>query len=140
MKIRLIDTGPFVAYLDRDDPAHAAIAEILDSYSGRLATTPAVITETMHLLARIPDGPALAAELIAGGDIETFECTRPSQLVQAAALMRKHRDTPMDFADATLVLLADDIGVTDIVTLDRRGFSTYRTPAGKRFMIVGNRR
>ena len=33
-----------------------------------------------------------------------------------------------DFADATLVLLAEAIGVRDILTLDRRGFSTYRTP------------
>ena len=42
----------------------------------------------------------------------------------------------MDFADATLVLLADELAVTEIVTLDRRGFSTYRTPKGKGFRLV----
>jgi uncharacterized protein len=50
--------------------------------------------------------------------------------------MRKYADTPMDFADATLVLLAEAIGVTKILTLDRRGFSTYRTPKGKRLALV----
>jgi predicted nucleic acid-binding protein len=45
--------------------------------------------------------------------------------------MRKYSDTPMDFADAALVLLAEAIGILDILTLDRRGFSTYRTAKGK---------
>ena len=39
----------------------------------------------------------------------------------------------MDFADATLVLLAEEVGVTEILTLDRRGFSTYRTAKGRDF-------
>ena len=52
-----------------------------------------------------------------------------------AVLMERYQDTPMDFADATLVLLADTLGVTDVFTLDRRGFSTYRTVKGKAFQI-----
>jgi predicted nucleic acid-binding protein len=50
--------------------------------------------------------------------------------------MRKYADTPMDFADATLVLLADATGILEILTLDRRGFSTYRTSKGKRFRLM----
>jgi uncharacterized protein len=50
-------------------------------------------------------------------------------------LMTRYEDTPMDFADATLVLLAEELGVTDILTLDRRGFSTYRTATGKAFRL-----
>ena len=42
----------------------------------------------------------------------------------------------MDFADATLVLLAEALGVGDILTLDRRGFATYRMKRGKRFLLV----
>jgi predicted nucleic acid-binding protein len=42
----------------------------------------------------------------------------------------------MDFADATLVLLAEAIGILDILTLDRRGFSTYRTAKGKKFHLI----
>ena len=41
--------------------------------------------------------------------------------------MQKYADTPMDFADATLVLLAEALDLRDVLTLDRRGFSTYRT-------------
>jgi predicted nucleic acid-binding protein len=50
--------------------------------------------------------------------------------------MKKYLDTPMDFADATLILLSEEIGVTEILTLDRRGFSTYRTSKGKSFRLA----
>jgi hypothetical protein len=43
---------------------------------------------------------------------------------------------PMEFVDATLVLLADHVASPDIATLDRRGFSTHRTAKGKRFRLV----
>ncbi|MGH7336024.1 MAG: hypothetical protein ACREI7_00480 [Myxococcota bacterium] len=42
----------------------------------------------------------------------------------------------MDFADATLLLLADHLGVSEIFTLDRRGFLTYRTRRGRRLRLV----
>jgi hypothetical protein len=50
--------------------------------------------------------------------------------------MEKYDDTPMDFADATLVLLAEALQVRDVLTLDRRGFSTYRTTKRHAFRLV----
>jgi predicted nucleic acid-binding protein len=50
--------------------------------------------------------------------------------------MARYFDTPMDFADSTLLLLADDLRAYEILTLDRRGFSTYRTPRGKVLRLV----
>ena len=41
-----------------------------------------------------------------------------------------------DFADATLVLLAEQLEAHDVLTLDRRGFSAYRTPSGRAFRNV----
>lgn len=40
--------------------------------------------------------------------------------------MQRYADTPMDFADATLVLLAERLAIHEILTLDCRGFNTYR--------------
>lgn len=42
----------------------------------------------------------------------------------------------MDYADATLLLLAERSKVLVIATLDRRGFSIYRTPGGKAMRLV----
>lgn len=50
--------------------------------------------------------------------------------------MQRYRDTPMDLADATLVLLAEALSVREILTLDRRGFSTYRTRSRRSFRLV----
>ena len=42
----------------------------------------------------------------------------------------------MDFADATLVLLAEQLDVHEILTLDRRGFAVYRTRQGRHFQLL----
>jgi len=136
MKIWLIDTGPIVAYLDARDPAHGAVATRLDSFSGWLFTTDAVIVEAMHFLSAAKEGPALLADFVEASQMQVFGCCRSDQLRKAADLMSKYADTPMDFADATLVLLSEEIGAQEILTLDRRGFSTYRTARGRPFRRV----
>lgn len=136
MKTWLIDTGPFVAYFDRNDPQHNSVSFRLEGFSGQIATTSAVITEVMYFLADVLDGPTALAELLDASGIRIFESTQPQQIRQAAELMARYSDTPMDFADATLVLLAEEIGTLEILTLDRRGFSTYRVAKGRGFRLV----
>lgn len=50
----------------------------------------------------------------------------PASLDRAAALMRRYQDVPMDYADATLVALAEELRANQVFTLDRKGFSIYR--------------
>jgi predicted nucleic acid-binding protein len=138
MKRWLVDTGPFVAYLDREDPMHDAVAARLDGFTGQLATTGAVVTEAMYFLSDAPDGPLSFAELLLNANAQIVEALQPRHVLLAASVMKKYGDTPMDFADATLVALAEDLEVMDILTLDRRGFSTYRTSTGRRFRLVLN--
>jgi predicted nucleic acid-binding protein len=132
----LVDTGPLVAFLDRADPRHEDVAGTLDGFSGRLVTTSAVITEAMHLLAEAREGPESLADFIDATGLRIVEMMTPAAIRHAVDLMRKYGDTPMDFADATLVLLAEELGVVEILTLDRRGFSTYRTTKRRRFQIA----
>ena len=60
-------------------------------------------------------------------------------LKRAMVLMEKYRDVPMDYADATLVVQAENEGVADIFTLDRRGFEVYRFNGKHRFNMVPGR-
>ena len=89
-----------------------------------------------------PDGPDVLVEFLMATGTDIAEIARRGDLQAAVALMRKYRDTPMDFADATLVLLAGRLTLFDILTLDRLGFSTYRTSANKAFrqVLSGGRR
>jgi len=125
-----------VAYLASRDPAHREVAACLDGFTGGLATTSAVITEAMHFLSPAKSGPRLLADLVRASGIGVFDLCRPPELDAAAALMEKYADTPMDFADATLVLLAEALGQNEILTLDRRGFSAFRTRRGRPFRRV----
>jgi hypothetical protein len=42
----------------------------------------------------------------------------------------------MDYADATLVCLAIDTGISNIVTLDTKDFTIYKLPGKKRFTLI----
>jgi predicted nucleic acid-binding protein len=108
----------------------------MEAFTGQLATTPAVITEVMYFLSDVNGGPLAFAELLSASSTLIAESIDSAQILAAAQLMDRYSDTPMDFADATLVLLAEDLGVSEILTLDRRGFSTYRTSKGKSFRLV----
>jgi hypothetical protein len=127
----VIDTGPLVAYLDARDAAHHEVAARWDAFTGRPVTTSAVITETMHFVGLSRAGPRRLAELVAASAMDVYDFSRPPELVEAVALMERYADTPMDFADATLVLLAEGLDALDVLTLDRRGFSVYRTRDGR---------
>ena len=123
MRTWLIDTGPLVAYLDAGDPEHTRVVDALDAFVGRLVTSSAVVTETMHFVSAGSSGPRLLAEFIAASRMTVHDLCRLLEFGEAVRLMEKYDDVPMDFADATLVLLAE--------ALDRRGFSAYRTRPGR---------
>lgn len=136
MRTWIVDTGPIVAYLDADDPAHSTVSPRWDAFAGRLVTSSAVITEAMHFVAPAREGPRHLASLVDDSGMEVYDLSRPPELHEAVALMEKYADTPMDFADATLVLMAEALELEDVFTLDFRGFVTYRTRDGRALVSV----
>jgi predicted nucleic acid-binding protein len=136
VKTWIIDTGPLVAYLDARDPAHGTVSRALDAFPGQLVTTSAVITETMHFVSAHRGGAALLAEFVADSGLTVFDFSKPQDLRAATLRMEKYADTPMDYADATLLLLAEHIVVFEILTLDRRGFTVFRTQDGRSLVRV----
>jgi predicted nucleic acid-binding protein len=135
----LLDTGPILAYLDASDAAHAAVVRAFDRFTGRFVTTDAVVVEAMHMVSHSPTGPGLLVDFLLSAQATIHSSGSSDGLVQAAALMAKYRDVPMDFADATLVLLATRLQRAAICTLDRRGFRTYRSGNRKAFDLVLDR-
>jgi uncharacterized protein len=132
----LLDTGPIVSYLVASEGDHLKVADRLDAFSGQLFTTTAVITEAMHFVAKARKGPTLLAEFVAQSGLQVLDFSGASELAEAARRMEKYANVPMDYADATLVLLAERLGVFELLTLDRRGFSVFRSSRGKRFTLL----
>jgi predicted nucleic acid-binding protein len=56
----------------------------------------------------------------------------PTAADDIAALMEKYDDLPMDLADASLVWLAEQAGIVEVITLDETDFGIYRLPGGTR--------
>ena len=90
----------------------------------------------MYLLSSVRRGPALLAEFVAESGMQILDLSQAQELAEAARRMEKYADLPMDYADATLVLLAERLRVFEVLTLDRRGFSVFRSSQGKSFSLV----
>jgi predicted nucleic acid-binding protein len=133
----LLDTGPLVSLLDRSEPGHDAISRFMTHFRGsRLVTTGAVITEAFYFLADVQNGPASLASFLEASATEVPDVFNPDALASVVRLMNKYADIPMDFPDATLVWVAEHSGTDKILTLDRRGFSSFRFGQNRRFKLL----
>lgn len=118
-----VDTGVFVALFDRHDTHHDRVKNFFAHLQEPLITTLPVITETCYLL-RYQNACTFLSTLEAGA-VGLFSL-QAHHLGRALTLIKQYADLPMDFADASLVVLAEELKHGRILTLDRRDFSIYR--------------
>ena len=135
MKTWLLDTGPLVALLDASAPAHDRASAAISSFHGILLTTGAVLTEAFYLLRYADGGGKGLAEFIAHTGTSMVDVFGLEELGKIAELMEKYADLPMDFADGSLVLIAEERNVSEVLTLDERGFRAYRFRGVRRFRL-----
>ena len=130
----LIDTGFWLALANRGDRAHGKAVAALNRYREPFVTTWPVLTETCHLLAsRLGyDAELTFMRSAVAGAFEIFALA-PSHLSRIEALMVKYRNLPMDLADASLVIAAEELGSGRILSTDQRDFGAYRWKSRKPF-------
>jgi predicted nucleic acid-binding protein len=130
----LADTGFFVAIANPRDLWHGSARRALTELKAPLVTTWPILTETCHLLlSRL--GPEAQVRFVASVErgAVTVHPLEDKHLPRVHELMEKYRELPMDLADASLVILAEQIGRGDIVSTDRRDFGAYRWKNRKPF-------
>jgi predicted nucleic acid-binding protein len=120
----LIDTGPLVAALRRRDAHHAWARAHFEARTEPYATCEAVISESLFLLERSPDGKEALCGLIERGII-AVRYSFDDELSETLRLIRRYDDTPMSFADACLVRMAEKSDGAVVFTTDS-DFRTYR--------------
>jgi uncharacterized protein len=124
----LVDAGPLVALIDRGDAHHQTCVDALKTIRDPLVTVWPAFTEAMDLLGSSTEGQDALWEMIATQSV-TLAPLDHEDAPRLRQLMHKHRDLPMDLADAALIRVAERDKVSRIFTLDRRHFRLYR-PAG----------
>jgi predicted nucleic acid-binding protein len=121
----LVDTGPLVALFDPSDRDHERCRDKLDQlHRVELVTSLAVVTETTFLLDFSTEARRAFLLFLSAGAVR-IEPFGAADMARASALMDKYADQPMDFADATLVVLADRLDTRSIFTIDG-DFRVYR--------------
>ena len=131
----LLDTGAFVALADRSERRHADCVAVLDGWRGTIVTTEAVLTETLYLVGPRWQAQKVCLEFLLRGAFLLIPSSQAS-LRRVSVLMEKYHNVPMDYADATLVALGEELETDTVFTLDRRGFSTYRLNQRRAFRLV----
>ncbi|WP_235856850.1 type II toxin-antitoxin system VapC family toxin [Occultella glacieicola] len=123
----MVDAGPLYAYVDADDAHHAAALELLETHAGPLIVPTLVITEVVYLLAtRLGTGPEVRfLGDLAGGSF-TVEPVAAADWLRIAELVARYRDLPLGTVDASVVVTAERLGVSEIATVDRRHFTVVR--------------
>jgi len=123
----IVDTGFWLALANQKDSLHPlAKKQFQNLINEQFITTWCVVTETCYLLQKRVgiDAPKIFIHKISTGKLQVFDLKiKHSQRIEE--LMQKYRDLPMDLADASLVILAEELGSGQILSVDYRDFNTY---------------
>jgi len=132
----VVDSGFLIGLFDETDPLHNRCRGFLRDYRGGFLTTEAVLTEALALLLHAQQMRRLEwlGDAAQAGRLAVDR--EPVEFRAVEKLARKYADLPMDFADASVVLLATRSGVREILTADRRDFAVYRLSGRARFIDV----
>ena len=131
----ILDTGPWVALIDRSEDRHRECVKWLKQFSGKLYSTEAVLTEVSYLLSFSIQAQSSALDFVIESLVELIPSDRAG-LKRTKDLMTKYADLPMDYADASLVSLAMETGINRIATFDKKDFGIYSLAGTKEFIVV----
>ena len=133
----LTDAGPLVALVNRNDPNHLRCLTISARLpKGPLLTTWPCYTEAMYLCYSAGGYPAQAAlwQMRAAGRLVFHDLTE-TEANRMPVLMEKYKDTPMDLADASLIVTAESLFQRRIFTVDS-DFYVYRLADGSALEVL----
>ena len=120
----VLDAGPLVALLDRNDPFHEWADSQADLLYEPMITCEAVLSESAFLLEGIDPGYRRLNGLIRDGIVH-LDFDLKTNFEAVAALLAKYHDVPMSLADACLVRMSELHDRARVFTLDA-DFKHYR--------------
>ena len=131
----LLDTGPLVALLSKDDAEHPRAKRLFADCVPPFRCCEAVIAEACFLMRKVDAaGPA---EVIALGRKGVYEIALSIEdhWANIERLLRKYVNQPISLADASLIRCAEIHEEARILTFDS-DFGVYRWARNKRFHLL----
>jgi predicted nucleic acid-binding protein len=133
----LVDTSGLLAALFPDQHHHEDAARVLIEMEGPFLLSPLVLAELDYLITKLAGTEVELTLLdeVARGAYRLAEFG-PGRVALAREIIRKYPDLGLGLADASLVVLAESLGVRDLLTLDERHFRAVRGPGGEPFRLL----
>jgi uncharacterized protein len=122
---------------DADDQDHARCAELLRAHRAQLQVPAPVIVETAWQIERNL-GPAAESRflgLITAGHLPVVELT-VDDYARCAELIATYADMGLGLVDASVITVAERLGVATVATLNRRDFTVVRPRHVDAFELV----
>jgi len=120
----ILDSGPLVAYLHRQDKYHVWAQAHFASATPPLLTCEAVISEACFLLRGVHGGGEAVLDLLATGAVSiAFSLDEEHRAVRQ--LLSHYANVPMSLADGCLVRMAEKFPQIAVMTFDS-DFTIYR--------------
>ena len=119
----ICDTGPLVAYLNRNDRYHAWAVALMKQVAPPMLTCEPVLTEVAYFLRedRLEVDPLF--QLLERGALRlAFDMS--AHWPRVRTLMARY--DRMDLADASIVVMTELHTRCQVLTVDRKDFSVYR--------------
>lgn len=123
----LVDTSALFALADADAAAHAEVRTWLEAEPEAIVVPQTLLCEVCYFVARERGHRAEAAFLasLAASDWR-LEPLAAADLPRVVELTERYADLGLGFVDASIVAIAERLGVRRIHTLDRRHFALVR--------------
>lgn len=121
--ISICDTGPLVAYLNRNDPYHSWAVALMRQVRSPMLTTEPVLTEAAYFLRadRVDVDPLF--QLLERDAIQ-LDLQIAAHWPRLRTLMARYDQ--MDLADASIVVMCEQHRRSQVLTVDRTDFTIYR--------------
>jgi uncharacterized protein len=120
----LLDTGPLVAYLNRNDRHHEWAVRSWSALSDPLWTCEPVLSEAVFVL-QSENADADPILRLLERRIVRIDFAFETHRSDVSRLLRKYADRPMSLADACLVRMSELADASQVFTTDR-DFLVYR--------------
>ncbi len=121
--ITICDTGPLLAYLNRNDPYHKWAVALMNQVRAPMLICEAVLTEVVYFLRE--DGLAVDSLFqLLEREAMRLDFDMSSHWPRIRTLMARYQQ--MDLADASVVVMTELHARSQVLTIDRTDFSVYR--------------
>ncbi len=122
----IADTGFIVALANRSDKRHTDVAPIYLQYP-QILLPQVVLVEVAYLIGR-DAGVTTVIKFLQGLSASRFELIAATEqdIARTATILEQYIDSKVDFVDANVMAIAEQLNIKTILTIDQRDFRLFR--------------